>query len=113
MKGITVTLYTETETGRDGFNRPIYEISPIEVDNVLVAPASSTEVVESLDLTGKRVVYNLAIPKGDVHDWEDKRVDFFGEQWQVIAFTTDGIEALIPLSWNKKAQVARYEQHEI
>lgn len=109
MRGITVTLYEKTETGRDEFNRPIYEYSPNEVDNVLVAPASSSEVATSLDLTGKRAEYVLAIPKGDTHEWMNNKVNFFGADWQVIEFPTEGIESLIPLDWNKKVTVARYE----
>jgi hypothetical protein len=35
-------------------------------------------------------------------------VDFFGHSWRVIGFGTEGIEANIPLSWNKKIMVERY-----
>ena len=108
MRGITVILHDKTEVGRDDFNRPIYEETEISVDNVLVAPASSTEVLETLELTGKKAVYNLAIPKGDTNVWEDRNVTFFGHTWHVIAFAEEGIESLIPLSWNKKVQVERY-----
>lgn len=109
MKGITVTLYTREETGRDAFNRPIYEEVAEAVDNVLVAPVTDAELVQTLDLTGKRAVYNLAIPKGDTHEWEDKKVSFFGKDWRVINFAAGGIEDLIPLDWNAKVQVSRYE----
>lgn len=108
LKGITVTLHTETLIGRDDFNAPIYAETPVNVDNVLVAPLSSTEALEALDLTGKKVVYQLAIPKGDTNDWEDKRVTFFGKDWHVVSFSTEGIDELIPLMWNKKVQVERY-----
>lgn len=109
MRGITVTLYERTQTGVDDFNKPIYAETPVAVDNVLVQPATDAEIVQSLDLTGKRVVYNLAIPKGDTHSWEGCKVSFFGKDWQVINFEAPGIERLIPLSWNAKVQVSRYE----
>jgi hypothetical protein len=109
IKGITVTLYYRTETGRDAFNAPIYTETAAPVDNVLVAPMSSTEVLETLELTGSRAVYQLGIPKGDTHDWSaGKKVSFFGEDWRIIALPTEGIEDMIPLSWNKKVQVERY-----
>ena len=108
MKGITVILLDKIEIGRDGFNRPIYEENPIEVKNVLVAPASTTEILNALNLTGKKAVYNIAIPKGDNHTWQDCRVDFFGMSWQVIGFPQQGIEENIPLEWNQKWQVALY-----
>lgn len=109
MRGITVTLYVKTQSGTDAFNRPVYTETATEVENVLVAPASDAEVVQALDMTGKRVVYNLAIPKSDSHDWEDCKVNFFGKDWRVINFEAGGIESLIPLDWNSKVQVARYE----
>lgn len=108
LKGITVTLYDRVLTGTDDFNAPIYTEVPVHVENVLVAPVSSTEAQEMLDLTGKKVIYQLAIPKGDSHIWEDRKVSFFGEDWRVVGFTTEGIEDLIPLQWNKKVQVERY-----
>ena len=108
IKGITVTLHERVMTGRDAFNAPVYEYQPVAVDNVLVAPVSTTEAQEMLDLTGKKVVYQLAIPKGDQHEWENQKVTFFGEDWRVVGFETEGIEDLIPLAWNKKVQVERY-----
>lgn len=108
MKGITVTLYENVETGTDAFNHTTYAEQAIEVENVLVAPASSTEVVEALNLTGKKIVYNLAIPKGDTHEWTDCRVDFFGEKWRTVGYPQVGIETLIPTAWHKKVMVERY-----
>lgn len=108
MKGIAVTLYEKIESGRDDFNHPIYEEHPVTVENVLVAPASTTEVLEMLNLTGKKAIYNIAIPKGDDHTWDDCRVDFFGASWQVIGFPQRGIDENIPLSWNEKWMVERY-----
>jgi hypothetical protein len=110
IRGITVTLYDRTETGRDALNAPIFEDTDAQVDNVLVAPMSSTEILETLELTGARAVYQLGIPKGDAHDWSaGKKVSFFGEDWRIIALPTEGIDDLIPLQWNKKVQVERYE----
>ena len=108
IKGITVTLITKKEVGRDPFNRPIYEDVEIEVDNVLVSPVSTEDIVHTLELTGKKAVYTLAIPKGDTNDWEDAEVIFFGQRWRTIGFPTEGIDHLIPLDWNKKVMVERY-----
>lgn len=108
MKGITIQLSVKAETGRDDFNAPIYSESWVNVDNVLVAPVSSTDALDILNLTGKKAVYTLGIPKDDKHDWEDCKVRFFGETWRTVGFPTEGIEDLIPLSWNKKVTVERY-----
>ena len=110
IRGITVTLYDRTQTGMDPFGAPVYSEMPVEVENVLVAPMTSTEVLETYDLTGRRASYQLGIPKGDNHDWTaGKKVGFFGQNWRIIAIPTEGIDHLIPLSWNKKVQVELYE----
>lgn len=108
IKGITIILYEKTKTGEDGFNRPIYEEIPVEVKNVLVAPASGEDVTDQTNLNGKKATYTLAIPKGDTHNWEDVTVEFFGKKWKTSGPSLEGIEDLIPLGWNKKVTVERY-----
>jgi len=109
LKGITVTLINKVQTGTDPFDNPIYEDVEIAVDNVLVSPTSSDDVVNTMDLTGRKAVYTLAIPKGDTNDWENQEVRFFGERWRVIGIPLQGIDEMIPLDWNKKVMVERYE----
>lgn len=109
IKGITVTLWLKTAVGVDEFNEPIYNETPVNVDNVLVYPSSPEEVLETTNLYGRKAVYTLAIPKGDDHDWENSKIDFFGESWRSFGIPTKGIEDLIPLSWNMKVMVERYE----
>lgn len=109
IKGITVILYVMKEVGKDGFNRPIYEEVEVNIDNVLVAPSSSDDIITSTDLAGKKAVYTLAIPKGDTHTWENKKVKFFDQMWHVFGFALQGIDENIPLDWNKKVMVERYE----
>ncbi|MDO0920138.1 MULTISPECIES: hypothetical protein [unclassified Enterococcus] len=108
MKGITIQLVDLTKTGTDPFGNPIYEETDIDVENVLVSPTSTDDIVNQLTLTGKKAVYTLAIPKGDTNDWEDKEVKFFGKRWRTFGFPIEGIEDLIPLDWNKKVMVERY-----
>ena len=108
IKGITVTLINKIETGKDPFGKPIYEDLEVLVENVLVSPTSSDDIVNQLNLTGKKAVYTLAIPKGDTNTWEDQEVRFFGKRWRVFGIPLEGIEELIPLDWNKKVMVERY-----
>jgi len=111
MKGITVILHDRTATGNDALNHPTYTETDVIVQNVLVAPMSATEILETYNLTGRKAVYQLAIPKGDTNEWTaGKRVSFFDEDWRIIDIPEEGIEKLIPLSWNKKVRVERYEQ---
>lgn len=109
IRGITVTLYEVTKTGEDGFGKPIYEETPVEVENVLVAPTSSQEIQDAINLYGKKAVYTMAIPKGDTHEWEDRKVNFFGKDFRVFGIPLEGIECDIPLDWNKKVTVEVYE----
>jgi len=109
IKGITVTLYNKREVGKDPFGKPIVEDVPIEVENVLVSPTSTEDIVDTLNLTGKKAVYTLAIPKDDENNWEDAEVFFFGDRWKTFGFVIQGIDHLIPLDWNKKVMVERYE----
>ena len=51
IKGIAVTLIDNVETGKDPFGNPIYEDKEIEVNNVLVSPTSSDDIVNQLTLT--------------------------------------------------------------
>ena len=109
LRGITIQLYEKTESGRDDFNRPIYTETATNVDNVLIGQPSTEDVVDTFNLTGKRVAYTLAIPKGDTHLWINRKVSFYGEVFHTIGEPTQGIEDMIPLSWNKKVMVERYE----
>lgn len=105
IRGITITLYDRVKTGVDGFNRPTYQDLPVFVDNVLVIPMSETEVLDTLNLTGRRAIYQLAIPKGDQHDWTDKDISFWGRRFRAVGDVLEGIDDLIPLDWNKKVRV--------
>lgn len=109
IKGITVILISKEETGNDPLGAPIYLDKEIEVENVLISPTSSDDIINQLNITGKKAVYTLAIPKSDTNIWEDQEVRFFGERWRVFGIPLQGIDELIPLDWNKKVMVERYE----
>lgn len=109
LMGIPIKLYEKTVTGYNDMREPIYTETAETIGNVLVAPVSSEEVIQDLDLYGIKTVYQLAIPKGDNHDWKNKKVLFFNQVWQTVGEPLEGIESLIPLGWNKKVKVAKYE----
>lgn len=109
IKGIPVVLYEHVQTGVDAFNRPILEDVATTIENVLVTPASSTDIVDTTNLSEDKIVYNLCIPKGDSHNWRNAKVEFFGQIWQTVGDTVEYIEAMTPLDWNRKVTVERYE----
>lgn len=78
IQGTTITLYTGNQS----------EV----VENVLIGEPNAGG-------------YTLGIPKGDAHDWTDRRIGFFGEVWRTVGTPVQGIEANIPLCWHKKVRV--------
>lgn len=111
IHGMIVTLLVKTAAGKDPLGVELYEWSEEQVDNVLVAPVQTggQDVIDAVQLLGKKCDYVLGIPKGDTHNWEDTFVEFFGKRWRTHAIPTEGIEDLIPLDWNKKVLCERYE----
>ena len=115
LKGITVTLFEETITGYDRFGAPIVEETGTEVDNVLVGEPSTDDITTSVSLYGKQISYMLGIPKGDTHDWMDKKVewtDAYGNVFTVRTFgyPITGIEANLPpqIPWHMKVRCEAY-----
>ena len=108
IKGIPVTLYEKTQTGEDRFHDPIYAETPVTVENVLVTPADASAVTTDLQLNGHHLAYELCIPKGDAHNWDDVTVEFFGQKWRTYGGVQQYIEELVSLDWNKKVKVERY-----
>ena len=109
IKGITVILIKKQEIGKDPLGAPVYSDVEIPVKNVLVSPTNSDDIITQLNLTGRRAIYTLAIPKGDSNTWENQEVRFWGKRWRVFGTPLEGIEDLIPLDWNKKVTVELYE----
>lgn len=108
LRGIDVTLYEKHKVGEDDFHAPVYEETPVTVHNVLVGEPDAAAVVSELQLNGRRLAYVLALPKGDAHDWHNVTVEFWGQKFRTYGDVTEGIEAMIPLRWNRKVKVERY-----
>ena len=115
LKGTTITLYEEKITGYDALGAPIVEETGIKVENVLVGEPSTDDITTSVSLYGKQISYMLGIPKGDTHDWINKRVewtDAYGNTFQVRTFgyPITGIEANLPpqIPWHMKVRCEAY-----
>lgn len=109
IKGITITLFEKVKTGTDKLNHSTYDIKPIQVSNVLVAPTNASDIPTTTEADRRKATYQLAIPKGDTHDWNNVDVEFLGHKWHTVGLPIEGIESNIPLDWNKKVTVERYE----
>lgn len=109
IKGITVKLFINEDGEKDNFNHPIQLEKVVEVENVLVSPISSDDILNTTSLDGHKIVYNLAIPKNDNNKWENANVEFFDRKWHVVGIALVGIDENIPMFWNKKVIVEAYE----
>lgn len=108
LTGIPVTLYDRVRNGVDAFNAPVYQEVPVTVKDVLVCPVSTEDVVEGLQLYGKRAVYELHIPKTDTNNWENRVVAFYGQKWRTFGIVLEWMEHLTPGPWNRRVKVERY-----
>lgn len=112
MKGIEITLISKTADGLDAFNQPVYKDTKVTIADVLVGEPSTTDIENNLTAYGKRTAYTLAIPKGDTNVWEGAEVELpapFDGTYRVIGDAIAGIEANIPLRWNKKVHLEQIE----
>lgn len=109
IKSITVRLYSTVTNGLDPFGEPITVETYEDVPGVLVYPVTGDAIITDLQLYGKRTAYEVCIPKGDAHNWEDKVVGFFGKRFRVFTPEIEYIDANVPLGWNKKVKVERIE----
>jgi hypothetical protein len=107
IKGIDVVLHVRTYSSDDEAGNPVYTTKDKTVSNVLVAPTTADDLIDSSRLEGTKEVYTLGIPKGDTNVWLENTVTFFGKDFHCFA-EQEGIEANIPLLWNKKVFVERY-----
>ena len=64
LKGIPVILVDKVEIGNDDFGHPINRDVEIEVQNVLVVPTSSEDVINQMNLTGE---------EGSLYTWYSQR----------------------------------------
>ena len=110
LKGETVYLHVKTPAGKDAFNRQIYNTERVAVHDVLIAPVAQDAgvLLSEMAISTKGARYQLGIPKGDTHDWEDCTVEFWGQTWKSVGFSTAGMDHQIPLRWNRKVMVERY-----
>lgn len=112
MKTVSVTLMSKTQSGVDAFNHPTYTETEVSVSGVLVGEPSTNDITNAYTTYGSKLVYTLAIPKGDSNIWENAKVvlpDPFAGTYHVVGIPTAGIEDNIPLRWNKKVHLERYE----
>ena len=112
MKGTTIYLYEETEIGVDPFGAPIIQETAVPVEDCLIGEPTTDDVDTSLALYSKQISFMIGIPKGDAHDWVDKKVSWTscGVEYvcKTFGFPITGIEANVPTRWHMKMRCEMY-----
>lgn len=108
IKGVSVVLHARAIKEYDPLGNPIYEYTDVTVNNVLWNVSSVDDLIDTSRLEGTQELYTLAIPKSDANTWLENTVTFNGKTYHCYA-ESEGIEDLIPLEWNKKVLVERYD----
>ncbi len=111
IKGIPIILYETTVIGHDDFGADIKEETPVTINNVVIGQPSSEDIITEINVSGKHISYNLAIPADDTHEWEHNTVEFYGRKWRVIGIPTQFMDGFMGASWpwNKQVKVEAYE----
>ena len=112
IKGESVSLKVNTQTGTDGFGQPIYSEGWETIDNVLVCKPTSTDIENTLTAHGARITYYLCIPKGDTHNWFNTEVILpnrgtFKTIGDIMEYTPENIP--LALDWNRQVNLERIE----
>ena len=109
LRGEPVVYVGRVQSGVDPFGQPRWDEVEETVENVLIAPVSSSDIVDNQELHGVTELYRLGIPKGDAHDWTRCKVRFWGKTWESVGTPQRGIDDLIPLAWGQNVTVKRFE----
>jgi len=109
LEGETVVVIQRAEVGRGAGNTPIYTTVEETVDNVLISPASTDDVIESNRPDGTELVWNLDFPKTFTGPLRGCRVRVRGEEFHVVGDPRPYLPTLTPGQWNRPVKVERRE----
>lgn len=116
MRGLTVSLRVRTLAGTDSSGGPVWTDTFETVDNVLIGEPGAEGISDDAGIYGRRQVFLLGIPKGDVHNWMNRHVSWTGPQGTVygitFGFPITGVERLIPTPWHMKVRCVRIDPSE-
>lgn len=109
IKGTKITLYDRVQNGVDGFNAPIYEETQVTVENILICPVMTDDIVTDTQMQGKQQEYELCIPKTDTNMWENRRVYIPGMgMFKTFGFLQSWMPENTPGPWNRKIKAKRF-----
>ncbi|WP_195393510.1 hypothetical protein [Actinomyces urogenitalis] len=106
MRGESVTILTRSEQGRDELNAPVMTwVVEAVVDDVLVAPATTTDLTGAIRPDGTRADLTLHMPKTYTGPLRGRRVRVRGGLFEVVGDPQHYEIANTPGRWNRPVDV--------
>lgn len=109
MRGETVMVQYRTVSGRDEAGNEQFDFSaPVEFNDVLFAPASTTNLPGDNQPNGISVPAKLAFPRNHPPgNLRGARITLRGEQWHVIGDPQFADGGMQPTRWNLAVDIER------
>lgn len=106
MRGESVTVLVRRADGRDEMNAPVMTwVVEAVVDDVLVAPATTTDLTGAIRPDGTRADLTLHMPKGYTASLKGRRVQVRGSAYEVVGDPQPYTTANTPGRWNRPVDV--------
>lgn len=105
----TIKVKTRTQTGTDELNRPIYEEAWEEIPRCVVGSPTSADIESEMNLSGKRIAYEVFLPNDDAHMWSGASVMIKDKEYRVIGDVRESFISFSHIPCNKLISVEAYE----
>lgn len=105
IRGETVVVECKIPDGVDAYNHAKYATAELPVENVLVAPQSSSDVIDGNRTDGAEVRYKLHFPKTYIGKLDGLRVKVRDEWLHVVGSPRRYTAENTPGRWNMEVEV--------
>lgn len=104
----TIQVKVRTQTGVDELNRPKYEDVWEDVPGCVVGSPSSEDIESEMNLSGKRIAYEIFLPNDDAHTWAGSEVKIKDRPFRVIGDVKESFVSFSHIPCNKLISVEAY-----
>lgn len=105
----TIQIKTRTQTGVDDLNRPVHTEEWEDVSGCVVGSPSSEDIESEMNLSGKRIAYEIFLPNDDTHTYPGASVRINGKEYRVIGDVKESFVSFSHIPCNKLISVEAYE----